>query len=81
MDHEIQISLTLDNAQYEALIAEAERYQISSPKEWLEAMMYREIAIIEDTHDAILSEDEFREFEHLYSDEDWGDDFDPEIPF
>lgn len=81
MEHEIHITVTLENAEYEALIADAARYQIATPQEWLEAILYREIAIIADEYDPVLSDEEFREFEHRYGEEDWTELIDPEIPF
>ena len=81
MKRNVSLELEFEDEEYEALQDEADFRFIKTVEEYLEVMIRDQVACSMAKYEAILSEEELREFRNEYDDEDWLDNFDEEIPF
>lgn len=80
MERKVTLELTFSEEQYELLKAAAERQYQCSVEKFLEIVIDCEVVTLWPNNDPVFSEEELREFTNKYGDEDWFEDFDPEIP-
>ena len=85
MKRKIILELEFEDEEFDALQDEADFRFIKTVEEYLEVMIRDQVACSMAKYEAILSEEELREFRNEYDDEDrpdyCEDDVDPEIPF
>lgn len=81
MERKVTLELSFSEEQYDILKKTAEnRYQCTVEK-FLEIVIDCEVITLWPDLDPVFSEEELRKFKNQYGDEDWFEDFDPEIPF
>ena len=81
MKRKIILELEFEDEEYDALQDEADFRFIKTVEEYLEVMIRDQVACSMVEYEAILSEEELREFRNEYGNENRLDDFDEEIPF